>query len=337
MVPHYQLILFAVSFFLTLLLLPYWMRKAQQIGLVWKDMNKYQDTRVAGSGGVIVLGSFIVAVLFFIAYQIFFLQSQSHLVEILSMLVTITLLGGIGLMDDLLGWQRGGLSRRSRIVLVLLAAFPLIAINAGRASMELPFIGVVDLGLLYPLLFIPLGIVGASTTFNFLAGFNGLEAGQGILILTALSIVAYFTGNVWLAVIGLCMVASLLAFLIFNFSPARIFPGDCLTYPIGGMIAIMTILGNFEKIALWFFIPIIIEVVLKARGRFVKPSFGRPQKDGSLDVPYPTLYGLTHVALWMQKRIGLIPNEKRAVFMIWGFQLIIILLGFAFFHGGIFG
>ncbi|HIF03136.1 MAG TPA: glycosyl transferase family 4, partial [Nitrospinaceae bacterium] len=33
---------------------------------------------------------------------------------------------------------------------------------------------------------IPLGIVGAATTFNFLAGFNGLETGQGILIFSGL-------------------------------------------------------------------------------------------------------------------------------------------------------
>ena len=336
MIAIYPLVLFAVSFFLTLIIMPYWIRKAHQIKLVWGDMNKYESRLVAGSGGVIVLGSFIVGVLFFIAYRIFYLQVSDYLVEILSLLVTMTLLGGIGLIDDLLGWQHGGLSRRSRILLVSLASLPLMAINAGKASMDLAVFGVVDFGLVYPLVLIPLGIAGASATFNFLAGFNGLEAGQGILILGALSVAAYFTGNHWLAVIGICMIASLLGFLLFNFFPAQVFPGDCLTYPVGGMIAIMAILGNFEKIAVWFFIPVIIEVVLKARGRFVKPSFGKPQKNGSLETPYPELYGLTHVALWVQKRLGLVPTERRAVLLIWGFQLIIILIGFIIFRGGVF-
>ena len=61
------------------------------------------------------------------------------------------------LIDDLLGWQHGGLSRRSRILLVSLASLPLMAINAGKASMDLPVLGVVDFGLVYPLVFNPVG------------------------------------------------------------------------------------------------------------------------------------------------------------------------------------
>ena len=84
-------------------------------------------------------------------------------------------------------------------------------INAGTSEVGLPFLGMVELGILYPLIIIPIGIAGATTTYNFLAGFNGLEARQGIIILTALSIVSYFTGNSWLALVGMCMVFSLLA------------------------------------------------------------------------------------------------------------------------------
>lgn len=316
--------------------MPYWMRKAHQIRLVWKDMNKYHHPLVAGSGGIIVTGVFVVSILFFIAYRVFYLHTTLYLIEILSLLITVVLLGGIGFMDDLFGWQRGGLSRRSRIVLVLLACLPLIVINAGRASMEIPFFGAVDFGIIYPVVLIPLGIVGASTTFNFLAGFNGLEAGQGILMLSALSAVAYFTGNSWLSIIGLCMVATLFGFLLFNFSPARVFPGDCLTYPVGGMIAIIAILGNFERIALFFFIPVIIEVVLKSRGAFVKQSFGNPQKDGSIDLPYDTIYGLTHASILLQKKMSLVPNERRTVYFIWMFQLIVIIVGFILFGKGLF-
>ncbi len=329
-------ILIVLSFLITALLMPYWIRKAHQIRLVWKDMNKYSHPLVAGSGGIIVTGAFVVSILFFIAYRVFYLHTTGYLIEILSLLVTVILLGSIGFMDDLFGWQRGGLSRRSRIILVLLACLPLVVINAGRSGMEIPFIGTVDVGIIYPLVIIPLGIVGASTTFNFLAGFNGLEAGQGILMLGALSLVAYLTGNSWLSVIGLCMVATLCGFLLFNLSPARVFPGDCLTYPVGGMIAIIAILGNFEKIALFFFIPVIIEVVLKSRGAFVKQSFGNPQKDGSIDVPYERVYGLTHASILLQKKMNLVPNERRTVYFIWLFQLAIILLGLIVFSKGLF-
>src|SRR5207237_447238 len=99
-----------------------------------------------------------------------------------------------------------------------------------RSIVGLPFVGQIDLGIIYSLLLVPLAIIGTSTTFNFLAGFNGLEAGQGIIILSALGVLAFFTGSHWLTLVAFCMVASLLAFLFFNFSPAKVFPGDVLTY-----------------------------------------------------------------------------------------------------------
>jgi UDP-N-acetylglucosamine--dolichyl-phosphate N-acetylglucosaminephosphotransferase len=195
-----------------------------------------------------------------------------------------------------------------------------------------------SIGLLYPLIIIPIGIIGASTTFNFLAGYNGLEAGQGILIISALSLVSYFTGTTWLALIGLCMVLSLLAFWIFNKYPAKVFPGDVLTYPVGGLIAILAILGNFEKIAIFFFIPYIFEVILKSRGKLTKQSFGKPNKDGSLEMLYDKIYGLEHLAIFLLKKLkrdGKV-YEKDVVIAIHAFQIVIILLGFIIFRNSIF-
>ena len=103
------------------------------------------------------------------------------------------------------------MSVRLRLFLILFASVPLVVINAGYHIVDVPFIGIMDFGIWYPFFFIPLGIIGATSTYNFLAGFNGLEASQGIIILTALSIVSYFTDNEWLALVMLIMVFSLLA------------------------------------------------------------------------------------------------------------------------------
>lgn len=324
------------SFLITLFLLPYWMRKAKQIGLLWDDMNKWKSKKVAGSGGIIVFFGFVFGVLLFIAYRVFYLKSIDFLIEIFSSLVLISLLAIIGLIDDLLGWQRGGLSRKSRIIMIAVASIPLMAINAGRHIVLIPFIGQVDVGILYPLIFIPIGVVGATTTFNFLAGFNGLEAGQGILLLVAASIVAIYTGNSWLAVIAFCMIAALLAFLFYNKYPAKIFPGDVLTYSVGGLIAVMAILGNFEKIAVFFFIPYILEFILKCRGKLIKQSFGKPLKDGSLDLRYERIYGLTHLSIYLMKKMNIKATEKKVTYSIWVFQALVIIIGFIIFRKGIF-
>mgnify|MGYP001575011623 CR=1 FL=1 len=325
------------SFFITLFLIPFWIRKAKQIGLVWADMNKFSSVQVAGSGGIIAILGFVIGILIYIAYIVFILKSyNSHLIEILSLLSSILILAGLAFVDDLLGWQHGGLSRRSRIVLVAFAAIPLMAINAGKSIVALPFLGRMDLGIVYPIIIIPIGVIGATTTFNFLAGYNGLEAGQGIIVLSAIALVAFFTGNSWLSLIAMCMIAALLAFLFYNFYPAKIFPGDSLTYTIGGLIAIIAILGNFERIAVFFFIPYILETILKLRGRLIKQSFGKPQEDGSLDLRYNKLYGLEHVSIYLMKRFNIKPTEIKVVLSLWLFQIILIIIGFIIFKEGIF-
>jgi UDP-N-acetylglucosamine--dolichyl-phosphate N-acetylglucosaminephosphotransferase len=329
MEPLILLIIF-ISFFCTYLILPFWIKKAKQIGLLWEDMNKHKkEKNVAGSGGITVVIGATIGIFLYIAIQTFYFKSfDGRLISMFAMISTLLLVSGIGLIDDLFGWKKGGLSKRSRIVLILFSAIPLMVINAGESTM----LGI-NFGIWYSLLVIPIGILGATTTFNFLAGFNGLESSQGIIILTALSAVMYITGSSWLTVVTLCLVASLLAFYIFNSNPARVFPGDVLTYAIGASIAVIAILGNAEKIALFFFIPYILEAILKLRGKLKKQSFGIPNKDGSLEMPYNKIYGLEHLAIYILQKIK--PSKKvyenDVVYIINTFQIFIILLGFVLF------
>lgn len=332
MIDPILLIPILLSMVSVFLLMPFWIRKAHQIGLIWGDMNKIASKKVAGSGGIIVNLSFILGVLLIVAYRVFILETNTFLIETLALALVVILSGSIGFIDDLFGWHRGGLSRKSRLILMIFASIPLIVINAGKSVVNLPILGSVSFGLIYPLLIIPLAIVGATTTFNFLAGFNGLEAGQGALLLSGLSLVAFMTGNSWLALIGLCCVAALLAFMFFNVYPASVFPGDVLTYSVGSLIAIMPIIGNFERIAVFFFIPYVIEVFMKARGKLVKQSFGLPQKDGSLKLRYEKLYGLEHLSIYLMEKLQIKPTERKVVYSIWLLQIIVILVGLVIFQ-----
>lgn len=328
------LISLLISFILTYLTMPFWIDKAKRAGLVWKDMNKPERPKVAGSGGIIVVVAFIIGVLYYVAIRTFVIKIPDGIsLEIFALLSVVLFLAMIGIIDDLLGWQNKGLSRRTRIILAFIASIPLVVINAGNSVMSLPFIGPVNFGIWYPLLLIPIGIAGATTTYNFLAGFNGLETGQGIILLGFLSFVAYQTGSSWLALIGLTMVAALIGFWFYNKYPAKVFPGDSLTWTIGAFIAGMAILGNFEKIAVFIFIPYILEFFLKLRGGFEKHSFAKPNKDGSLEMPFKKIYGLEHISIYLLKKIKSSKKvyEKDVVYLIHGFQIFIIILAYLLF------
>lgn len=318
-----------VSFLVPILFMPFWIRKAKQIGLIWEDMHKVGHPKnVAGSGGIIVIMGFMLGVLLYVATKVFSFNSFGNVVEIFAILCCIIFMALIAFVDDLFGWHKGGLSIRSRLLLTLFAAIPLMVINAGNSTMW-----GINLGIFFPLIVIPIAVVGATTTYNFLAGYNGLEAIQGVILLGALALVTYLTGNPWLSVVALCMVAALIGFYFFNKKPAKVFPGNVLTYSVGALIAAIAILGNIEKIVLFFFIPYILETILKSRGRLKKHSFGKLNDDGSLEVPYDKIYGLEHLAIWILKKIKLNKKvyENEVSWLIHGFTIAIILVGFLIF------
>ncbi len=314
-----------ISFLITVLFIPAWIKRAKEEKLVGKDIHKLDGREVAEGGGIAVLMGFVIAIMLYIALRTFIFDDRTHIIEILAILGVLTLAGFIGIFDDLLGWKRG-LSNRSRIIFLIFTAVPIMVLNLGD-----PNILGINFGLWFPLVLVPIGIVGATSTFNFLAGYNGLEASQGILFLSALSIVTFITGNPWLSLISACMVASLLAFWIFNKYPSKVFPGDILTYPVGALIACIAIIGNVELITIFFFIPYVLEVILKLRGKLKKESFGKIRKDGSLDLRYDKIYGLEHLAIVILKKIKGKAYEWEVPIVINLFQLIIIVLGFIIF------
>ena len=256
------LLSFAIAFFATFLATQWWIHRAKQVGLVGKDMNKYGHPLIPEMGGIPIIFGFVLSILFYISIRTFVLKTDNHAIPILAMLVTVFIAFSIGIVDSILEWKVG-LRKITKLLLTFMLPIPLIVTNAGYSVMSIPFIGTTDLGLLYPFLIIPIIIISTANLFNILAGYNGLESGMGIIILTVMGFSSYSIGLSWVTTIALCMVFSLLAFFIFNKFPAKIFPGDSMTYSIGALIGVLAIIGSTEKILLVLFIPYFFEQIIK--------------------------------------------------------------------------
>jgi UDP-N-acetylglucosamine--dolichyl-phosphate N-acetylglucosaminephosphotransferase len=296
-----------------------WIEKAPEVGLLGWDMNKSGMPKVAEMGGVCVVFGFILGVLLYIGLQTFYFSSPRY-VAILAALCTVLMTCIVGMMDDLLGWKLG-LRQWQKPIFTVFAAMPMMVINAGHSTMDLPLIGSINWGILYPLLLVPVGIVGASNSYNMIAGYNGLEAGMGIIILSVLGYVGIQRGDTDAAVLSICMLGALIAFLYFNWYPAKVFPGDSLTYSVGALIACVAILGDMEKIASVLFVPYAVDFVLQARGRFGKEAFARVNDDGSLEKPYKDIYHLTHLAIAVLRRIKGKVYERSVVLFIYVIEI----------------
>lgn len=271
--------------------------------MIVPDMNKCKKPLIPKAGGIAFTISIVLIILIYIFFKTFILKTETHLLEISILMVTALLACFIGFIDDIFGWKKS-LAGWQKILMTLPIAIPLMVINAGQHAM----LGI-DFGIFYPLLFIPLGVIGATNGYNLLAGHNGLEAGIGAIVFAVLGLISLTTGQLWLALIAGIIVPALLAFLIFNKFPAKIFPGNSLTYVIGALIACFAILGNMEKASLILFVPFIIEGLLKARSRFKADNFGIPQRDGSIELPYKRIYSLTHLIMRILKRTA---RDKKA-------------------------
>jgi UDP-N-acetylglucosamine--dolichyl-phosphate N-acetylglucosaminephosphotransferase len=171
-------------------------------------------------------------------------------------------------------------------------------------------------------LLIPVGVIACSNLVNLLAGFNGLEAGAGAVISFAIFLASVLLGYMGLhtaetSFLMIALFGACLAFLFFNWYPARVFPGNIATYMIGAAIVAAVVTGNMERIGVICLTPQIIEFLLKARSSsFSAENFGRVGKGGRLHYS-GNIYSLTHL---LMKTIH--PTEKQLVMILLAFQVV---------------
>lgn len=277
----YELIPLVISLVFVILLMPPFIKRMHSQGFLGKDMNKFDKPKVAELGGAIVFLGFIFGVLSAVFISTYLSGFSLELSYLFAGIATISLIVFIGLIDDIIGWKKG-IRQWQHALFPILAALPLMSISAGESVMTIPFFGSVELGIFYSLLIIPIGITGASNAFNMLAGYNGLEAGQGIIITLTLTIIAFFSGQITAMILGIAMIGALLGFMFFNWFPAKIFGGDSLTLMVGANLAVMSILGNMETFGVLIFLTFFIEFLIKAKHKFKSECFGIPNKNGIL-------------------------------------------------------
>jgi UDP-N-acetylglucosamine--dolichyl-phosphate N-acetylglucosaminephosphotransferase len=316
------------SVFLTKFLILFFERNK----IIALDLHKKKKPMIANSGGIPVSISLMVGLMFFVAMQTFIFKDTSQIVYLFASILTILLITIIGFFDDLnrndviegRSKIRKGLKQWQKPLFTLPAAIPLMVVSAGVTSMYIPLIGPVNFGIIYPLILIPLGVVGAANAINLLAGFNGSEAGMGIVYCLFLGIYASLHNELVPAAIFFSTTGALIGFLKYNWFPAKILSGDSLTYCLGAIVASGVIIGNMERAGIIAMTPFMIEFLLKLRSKFKASCLGNLRADGKLDSPYgKRIYSITHIIMNLGKF-----TEKQITVIIMLIQLLFSLLPF---------
>ena len=172
------------------------------------------------------------------------------------------LLGGslmflLGFIDDIYN-----LDAKFKLVIQLSIATIVYLLGVKIDTVFNPFGNAINLGVFsYPITI--LWIVGISNAVNFIDGVDGL-AGSVITvnsIALALVAVAMTPAQPITALIAFILAGSMLAFLTFNFNPAKIFMGDSGALFSGFLLATLSIAGVMKGATLAILLPFLVLAV----------------------------------------------------------------------------
>lgn len=107
---------------------------------------------------------------------------------------------------------------------------------------HLPVWGEVYFGVwAYPLTFI--WILGLTNAYNFIDGLDGLAASTAVIAALFLAYITFQQGSHFIYLASLVLAAGSLGFLMFNWSPAKIFMGDVGSTFLGLAFAVMAVIA----------------------------------------------------------------------------------------------
>ena len=164
-------------------------------------------------------------------------QRQQIFGFILGWLIT----AGLGFWDDI-----SRLRAQVKIFVQLIIASILYYFGLRIVSLDLPFIGVIELGMFSFLVTIS-WVVGIVNAVNLIDGLDGLAAGVVFLAAIVNFVAAVSTDSIICATLMISAIGGILGFLLHNWYPAKIFLGDGGAYALGFMLSACGLMAPFQK------------------------------------------------------------------------------------------
>ena len=251
------LILFATAALVIWLII----RNAPKLGLIdmpnGRSVHKHATPRGAG------IGIYLAVALFFPLFHFELFGSYFW------SLAAIFLVFVVGVLDD-----HRDTAPRTKFVVITIATVIVYFDGLTFTSLK-TFFGVeVPLGVL-ALPFTLFATVGFTNAFNLIDGLDGLAGTIGLVILATLYYLGYRYDDPFVMVVAGSFIVTLLAFLLFNWNPARVFMGDSGSLTLGFVISVLVIkltayiqpVAVFYLVALPVLDTLIVMIRRKRRGR----------------------------------------------------------------------
>ena len=176
-------------------------------------------------GGIAIFSGIIFSLLFW-----------EKLDSIQFILVSLVIVFFVGVIDDLLG-----LSPYKKIIGQVIAILILIYLGKIQINSMHGVLGVYELPDIIATLFTVFVVIVITNGFNLIDGVDGLASGIGVIASLGFGVMAYLMNQTDMAIIAFSLLGALLAFLKYNFHPARLFMGDTGSLLVGMTLSVLAI------------------------------------------------------------------------------------------------
>jgi len=242
-----------ISYLLGVFIVPLVIDYSKKQGLIDEpNERKIHKKPISRLGGIAIWSSTMLTFLFLV-----FLSYYPYGSLLSGILLGSSLMFFLGLIDDVYT-----LDAKFKLFIQVAIATLVYLLGVKIDSIINPFGGVIQLGhFAYPITL--LWIVGISNAVNFIDGIDGL-AGSVITINSitlGIIAVAMIPPNPMSALIAFILAGSMLAFLTYNFNPAKIFMGDSGALFSGFLLATLSITGVMKGATLAIMLPFVVLAV----------------------------------------------------------------------------
>ncbi|MBX2932831.1 MAG: undecaprenyl/decaprenyl-phosphate alpha-N-acetylglucosaminyl 1-phosphate transferase [Ferruginibacter sp.] len=192
------------------------------------DERKVHKNVIPTLGGLGIFAGFIIATLMGVPSGI--------TSELQYFAAAATVIFFLGIKDDILI-----LSASKKFIGQLIAAGIIIKFGGVQISNMHGFLGINEIPHIASIVISIFTIIVITNSFNLIDGVDGLAGSLGLLTTLVFGVYFFYAGQLTYAVMALALSGSIIGFLIYNFSPAKIFMGDTGSLLIGLINSILVI------------------------------------------------------------------------------------------------
>ena len=235
-----------VSYITSLLLCKYLIKhpkKFQWSKRAYVERVKLHTKGVPRLGGVAIAGSFFITMLLLFIFQRgLFEGNQLRFFGIIFSAVIIVM---VGAFDDLV--RR--LGYKIKFTLQITAALVLVVFSYNINTITNPLGGSIYIGAL-GVIFVIIWVLVVANAINLIDGLDGLACGIALMAVIGFFIISFTQGQSFILIITASLIGAMLAFLKYNFYPAKLFLGDSGSLFLGLMLAVVAMQSSVKRATL---------------------------------------------------------------------------------------